>query len=83
MFCIENTIVFSGLSETSKETLVHQGGPMSTEEADDFERSLAFNAILKMRRWDERAKDPNIPVDQEILMKYKTMCLEVLGATAR
>ena len=56
---------------------------MSTEEADNFERSLAFDAILKMRRWDEKAKDSSIPVDQETLLRYKTMCIEILDATAR
>ena len=71
----------SGLSDVSKETLVHQGGPMSPSEAAAFEDSQAFSVILKMRTWDERAKNPSIPVDQDALMRYKKMCLEVLTKT--
>lgn len=56
---------------------------MTPKEADEFENSLAFDAILKMRRWDERAKDPNIPVDQETLQKYKKMCFEILSDAKR
>ena len=56
---------------------------MSTEEANNFERSLAFDAILKMRRWDEKAKDSSIPVDQKTLLRYKSMCLEILDITSR
>ena len=43
-------------------TLIHQGGPMIAEEAQKFESLSNFGAILKMRQWDEAAKDVNIPV---------------------
>lgn len=78
MLSIIQCLVLSGLSETSKETLVHQGGPMSAEEINSFEHSVAFDAILKMRRWDEKAKDPSIPVDHELIARYKSMCLRIL-----
>ena len=41
-------------------TLICQGGPMSAEEAAEFENLSNFSAILEMRRWDEAAKDENI-----------------------
>ena len=50
--------IFTELSDASKMTLEHQGGPMSLEEADIFRKSKYFEAILRMRTWDEQAKDP-------------------------
>ena len=35
---------------------------MVAEEAQKFESLSNFGAILKMRQWDEAAKDVNIPV---------------------
>lgn len=66
----------SGLTEASKKTLVHQGGKMSPEEAAKFESSALFDAIIKMRTWDEVAKDPK--AELESLTKYKQLCKEVL-----
>ncbi|MER5891149.1 phosphonate degradation HD-domain oxygenase [Streptomyces sp. NPDC001941] len=52
---------FGLLSEASVHTLRVQGGPMSPEEAGRFEeRDGARDAVL-VRRWDERAKDPEHP----------------------
>lgn len=64
------------LSEASKMTLVHQGGPMTAEEADAFEKSPTFDAILRMRSWDDQAKDPNLKI--EPLEKYRDLCLDFL-----
>jgi predicted HD phosphohydrolase len=44
------------LSPASKITLQYQGGPMTTEEAQLFEKSELFDTILKMRTWDDKAK---------------------------
>lgn len=44
------------LSEASRETLNHQGGPMTSEEAEAFKRHPYFELFIKMRRWDEQAK---------------------------
>ncbi len=46
------------LSETSKRTLVLQGGPMSPEEVRAFEDNPYFKDLLRLRSWDEQAKDP-------------------------
>ncbi|XP_071962359.1 2-amino-1-hydroxyethylphosphonate dioxygenase (glycine-forming)-like [Antedon mediterranea] len=67
---------YEGLSRSSKQTLTHQGGPMIEEEAKQFEKSPYFDAILRMRRWDELAKDPN--AHTEPLDKYKQLCQSYL-----
>ncbi|CAK9018463.1 unnamed protein product [Durusdinium trenchii] len=44
------------LSEASKTTLRHQGGPMTAEEANAFEKEELHKIIVAMRHWDEAAK---------------------------
>eukprot|EP00091_Calanus_sinicus_P002017 TRINITY_DN12049_c0_g1_i1.p1 TRINITY_DN12049_c0_g1~~TRINITY_DN12049_c0_g1_i1.p1 ORF type:complete len:120 (-),score=39.84 TRINITY_DN12049_c0_g1_i1:24-383(-) len=65
------------LSEASKGTLICQGGPMSEEEAAEFESLSNFSAILAMRKWDEAAKDVNIPVTDN--NKYKDIVKRILN----
>lgn len=47
---------YDALSEASKQTLMFQGGRMTTNEAKAFEQNPYFELIIKMRRWDEAAK---------------------------
>lgn len=54
---------YEALSEASKQTLVHQGGRMEIEEARAFEADPLFELYIRMRRWDEAAKETGIPVD--------------------
>ncbi|MBC7923530.1 MAG: HD domain-containing protein [Ferruginibacter sp.] len=49
------------LSEASKQTLIHQGGPMTATEAEAFEGDELFEASIRMRQWDELAKEENVP----------------------
>jgi phosphonate degradation associated HDIG domain protein len=44
------------LSEASLGTLAHQGGPMSAEEAEEFEQDPLFEQKLRLRSWDEKGK---------------------------
>jgi len=67
----KNEAYFKKLSPASLETLVYQGGPMSTLEAQAFEKSELFNSILKMRTWDDKAKIENY--DAPPLETYETM----------
>jgi len=53
---------YDKLSEASKHTLEFQGGPMSDEEADLLEEDPLFREIIQMRRWDEAAKQENMPM---------------------
>ena len=69
------------LSEASRLTLEHQGGPMTDDEAKTFEHSDLFDVIIRMRTWDERGKDVNVsdvPLD-----KYRALCSKVLTEHCR
>jgi putative nucleotidyltransferase with HDIG domain len=72
-----NPVYFQKLSEASKQTLNFQGGVMTAEEAKEFESDPEHKLILKMREWDERAKETGIPVPK--LDAYKKMALELLS----
>lgn len=53
---------FTQLSEASKRTLEYQGGVMNESEANTFERNSLFETSLLMRKWDELAKETNLPI---------------------
>jgi phosphonate degradation associated HDIG domain protein len=53
---------FNQLSEASRKTLDFQGGVMTGEEANAFEKDPLFSEIILMRRWDEQAKVQNRPM---------------------
>jgi phosphonate degradation associated HDIG domain protein len=53
---------YAALSEASRNTLVFQGGPMTEAEAATFEGDPLFEVSIKMRTWDEQAKEVNQPV---------------------
>ncbi len=53
---------YEALSEASKNTLSFQGGPMTEAEAAAFEGDPLFAISIKMRTWDEQAKETNLPV---------------------
>jgi 2-amino-1-hydroxyethylphosphonate dioxygenase (glycine-forming) len=68
---------FNKLSEASKQTLAFQGGVMTEIEAKEFEKDPLFEASILLRKWDEEAKEINVPiVDLEFL---KAKCLKVLA----
>ncbi len=69
---------FNNLSEASKKTLVFQGGKMNEQEALVFESDPLFEVSIKMRQWDEQAKEINVAlVDLE---KIKARALRVLAS---
>ena len=49
---------------------------MNTEEAKAFEKRPDFEAILKMRQWDDQAKDPAIPAKSYDEMEQ--LCRKIL-----
>ncbi len=61
---------YVGLSEASKNTLDFQGGKMNYDEAMLFEQDDLFKEFIAMRRWDELAKEENLPLQQR-----KTHCV--------
>ncbi|MBC7927720.1 MAG: HDIG domain-containing protein [Bryobacteraceae bacterium] len=59
------------LSPASTRTLLLQGGPMSSEQADNFRTDPLFRDKLQLRSWDEQAKNPNAIVPP--LAHYRAM----------
>jgi gamma-butyrobetaine dioxygenase len=51
---------FGLLSAESVRTLSRQGGPMTAEEAAEFEVLPHARAAVAVRRWDDQAKDPAV-----------------------
>jgi hypothetical protein len=49
---------------------------MSQQEAENFEKSDSFELILRMRKWDEMAKDTGLKLamqKDQLLTKYKNL----------
>lgn len=78
--CCVNQEYHAKLSDASRTTLHHQGGPMTPEEAKAFEEDDLFRTIIAMRRWDEAAKVPEKKVPD--LESYRGMFLRNLQASA-
>jgi len=55
--CATDNDYYDQLSEASQHTLALQGGPMNTMEVAKFENNPHLEAIVKVRRWDDLAKD--------------------------
>lgn len=64
------------LSEASLQTLQWQGGPMSDPEIILFEQHPFFDDIIKVRLWDEKAKDPDAVLMP--LSHFKTLLSDYL-----
>lgn len=60
---------YNSLSSASRETLKLQGGPMSEREALEFENDPLFHDSLLLRKWDELAKETEVPVNNLLAMK--------------
>ena len=73
------------LSDASKETLKFQGGALTEEEANEFESQEFFNPIVKMRLWDDKAKDDQLNLAannstiENYLKKYKSALNELIS----
>ncbi|WP_447738181.1 phosphonate degradation HD-domain oxygenase [Pseudomonas laurentiana] len=66
---------YQRLSEASRRTLEYQGDVMSEAEADAFELDPLFEVSLRMREWDERAKEVGVPVVDLAVLKDKALAL--------
>lgn len=64
------------LSEASLQTLQWQGGPMNDDEVKEFEQHAFYDDIIKVRLWDEKAKDPEAVLLP--LSHFKTLVTEYL-----
>ncbi|MBS1532524.1 MAG: HDIG domain-containing protein [Bacteroidetes bacterium] len=54
---------YEKLSPASRATLEFQGGRMTAIEAEAFEANPHADLIIKMREWDDLAKETDIPVE--------------------
>ncbi len=66
---------YASLSEASKKTLEFQGGKMNKKEADSFEQDPLFEVSIRMRHWDEQAKEINMPLIDLEKLKVKVRAL--------
>lgn len=67
---------YEKLSPASKLTLLHQGGVMNETEATEFESDALHPLYIKLRDWDDMAKEMHKPVPA--LSKYREMAIEHL-----
>lgn len=63
------------LSPASLQSLGLQGGPMDAAEAEAFERLPAFDAAIRLRRYDERGKAEGVSVLP--FSDYRPMLIEL------
>ncbi len=68
---------YNSLSKASQTTLKYQGGIFNDEEALVYERLPNFELYIKIRLYDDAAKDPNKTMKP--LNYYKDMLLEYLN----
>ncbi len=68
---------FNNLSDASKKTLTFQGGIMTKEEAQAFEKEQWFEDYIALRKWDEQAKNIQQPLPN--LQDYKSLLTEHLA----
>ena len=66
---------YGRLSDSSRMTLVGQGGPMTADEAAEFEKGGLFDIKLRMRTWDEEAKEEHWQGKGDELELYRQMIL--------
>jgi phosphonate degradation associated HDIG domain protein len=64
------------LSEASLQTLQWQGGPMNASELKSFEQHPYFTDIIKVRLWDEKAKQRDAAL--LTLSHFKTLISDYL-----
>ncbi len=64
------------LSDASKQTLAHQGGRMTEEEAKAFEANPDHLLFIRLREWDDKAKETNLVLPS--LQKYQEMTVRHL-----
>jgi len=65
----------NALSPSSELSLQLQGGPMTAREAEEFLAGPSARDAVALRRWDDEAKIPNLPVPpiSEYLPQLKTL----------
>jgi predicted HD phosphohydrolase len=70
---------YNRLSDASKQTLVYQGGPMNDAEAEQFRSNPDFELCLRMRTFDEAAKDIHFDKYEEKTNEYWNLVKEQIS----
>jgi [1-hydroxy-2-(trimethylamino)ethyl]phosphonate dioxygenase len=60
--CATDPAYLGKLSSASVQSLKLQGGPMTPAEVADFESNKFARDGIRLRQWDDRAKDPHLKV---------------------
>lgn len=69
----------NNLSDSSKKTLVYQGGKMSDLEIETFQLDKNFRIHLNIRKFDEQSKNNKLEnINYKPLSFYKNMAIELL-----
>lgn len=79
--CTVDAEYYARLSDASRLSLKLQGGPFTEAQARKFEQHPCFAAAIKLRRWDEQAKIPQLPTPP--LQQYLDVARTVLAPQAR
>jgi [1-hydroxy-2-(trimethylamino)ethyl]phosphonate dioxygenase len=80
--CAVDAEYAEGLSPASMRSLEPQGGPLDARQALEFERRAGWREAIALRRWDDVAKVPGLPVPD--FNEYRTLLEECLkGGNAR
>lgn len=74
--CTKQTDYYDKLSEPSQKSFHLQGGAMSEDELAAFESHPHYQAAVRLRTWDDRAKDVTIEVPA--LETYREVVLQSL-----
>ncbi len=75
--CTKNREYQQKLSPTSYKSFLDQGGVMSDAELADFESETYFHDAVRLREWDDLAKDPElvVPAIHDYLPKMESLIL--------
>jgi [1-hydroxy-2-(trimethylamino)ethyl]phosphonate dioxygenase len=77
--CVEPAYL-ANLSPSSIQSLELQGGPLSPEEARDFERNPRFQDAVALRRWDDAAKSPDLNLARKFLAGHRELTPSIVSA---
>lgn len=61
-----NNDYYNSLSEASRKTFEYQGGLLTDEEVASFKSSLYYMMNLKIREWDDKAKDSSFETKMRV-----------------
>ena len=80
----KNPEYLNNLSDASKATFKLQGGCLSSEELEAFESNPRRDIFLRMRAWDDMAKDVNFKYDKKRgIGFYESMACKLLLFNSR